>query len=150
MKRKLALLVAFCTLLVLVGAGIGNAASATYRLAATLTAGQMPKQAVASPHASARFAATLIRTNRLNTFSWHLTYSGLSSAPTVALIRLPAGSGHGEVVVQLCKGSRCSQGLGRPIRLPAVVAKALATRAGYVEVGTQKNPRGEVRGRLTR
>jgi len=150
MKRRTVLLIVLMALVVLATAGLVDAASSsTVQLRANLKAA--PKQQVSVPNASARFSSTLVvRKKTKSTLGWRLTYSGLSGAPTLAYIALPKSAKQGEVTVQLCKGRRCKTGVAHSSRLPAIVAKALATRKGYVWVRTKKNPKGEIRGRIVR
>jgi hypothetical protein len=115
---------------------------------ATLTA--VPKRPVNAPRASARFTGSLARAPRRSTLSWRLVYSNLSSSPTVAYIVMPKTKTQGAVVIDLCKRQHCKAStLGR-FQLPANVARALAIRKGYVQVRTKKNPKGEIRGLITR
>src|SRR5947208_2952578 len=123
MKRRSASLIAPIVLLLFAGAGFGSTASSTVLLRANLTAAlQTPKQVVSAPQASARFTGTLVRKNGRNTLSWRLTYSELSSQPTLANIILPRGTNQTEVVVQLCKGQRCRVRAGGPSEIPTSVA----------------------------
>lgn len=80
--------------------------------------------------------------------TWHVTYERLSSPVTVVMIAIPAKGKLGDVVVQLCRRSHCRPTMKGTMRLPRSVARALATRAGYVSIRTKENPRGEIRGRL--
>jgi hypothetical protein len=137
-----------------------TATSGTIHLRANLTAGQqVPAQAVKTANATAQFSGTLVPqgpTGHLKkpfvTLNWQLAYSGLSSQPTLAYVLVPPSGNQGQVIVQLCKGKQCvtdSKASGQSI-VPQSVVQALSNRTGYVTIQTQKNPHGEVRGKLVR
>jgi hypothetical protein len=127
-------------------------AQSTVRMRATLNAKQqVPPQVVKAPSASGSFSATLRRKRGgKSQLEWQLSYRRLSSRATLAYVRLPANRKQGEVVVQLCKGRHCKTKVEGTVRLPAVVAKALSGRTGYVTIRTKKNPKGEISGRIRR
>lgn len=131
--------------------GVLAGTAQTTSLHATLNARQqVPPQVVKAANASGRFTATLLRySSGRGKLSWRLNYSHLSSQATYAYISLPASGKTGEVVVQLCKARGCTPTTVGTSLLLAPVTRALATRAGYVSVQTKKNPRGEIRGKLT-
>jgi hypothetical protein len=161
MRHRGLLAIAFCLIVTLYAVQVATpATSSTIHLRANLTAGQqVPAQAVKAANATAQFSGTLVPqgpTGKLKKpfvmLNWQLAYSGLSSQPTLAYVLVPASGKQGQVIVQLCKGKQCavdSKASGQSI-LPQSVVQALSGRTAYVGIQTQKNPHGEIRGKLLR
>ena len=128
-------------------------ATSAMRLSATPDAKhQIPPQTVKTPLASGHFTGTLTRSaNGQGVLTWRLTYRDLSGPAIFAYVFLPSTSTQGQTVLDLCR-PRCSTGAQGSIRLVASITRALTdrTRAAFVEILTRKNPRGEIRGRITR
>jgi len=79
-----------------------------------------------------------------NEFTWKMSYSGLTGAATAAHIHGPAEKGkNAGVVVPL-------QGMEGKGKLNPTQYGDLAAGLYYVNVHTQQNPGGEIRGQLTR
>ena len=115
------------------------------RFAATLTVAQeAPLPPVAGVGAGGRLTGTL--QGRL--FSWRLTFHNLST-PAVAAVLHEGLRGHvGARISQLC--GHCSSGTsGVVVLTPAQVTELLAGRT-YINIGTSRNPTGEVRGQVHR
>lgn len=133
---------------VLLAAAAPVIATSGQTLTATLDAKhQVPPQVVKAPSASGRFAATLTS----SALTWRLTYRNLSSRATFAFVFLPASGKQGQIVLDLCR-PRCPSGAHGTVRLVPAVARAVAdrSRVAYVEILTVKNPKGEIRGRISR
>jgi hypothetical protein len=94
--------------------------------------------------ASARFHATLRIDGRL---TWRVTWAGTSGPVTTANLRLGQRGAAGRVLAVLC--DPC---VGRPrvrtARLPLPVATAVRAGRAYVELLTEANPGGELRGQV--
>jgi len=138
--------------LVFAGAAFSTAeAQRSARLQSKLdVAQQIPPPTVKSPGASGQFTGMLLRyANGRSRLQWKLSYHSLSSRATVAYVLVPAKGKSGIVEVQLCR--RCkADAHGTVAPIPVRSTKALLTRPGYVIIRTVKNPKGEIRGRISR
>jgi hypothetical protein len=114
-------------------------------LSAILTVSQeVPMPAVAGVGANGTFTATL--SGRM--LRWHLSVTKLSGAPVAATIRVGARGLKGPKLVHLCEP--CSGVQSGTIVLTAPQAARLLSNATYVNVGTHRNPDGEIRGQVQR
>lgn len=149
--RRIATVAALLGLaLCIVCVGLASASATTYRLHATLTAGQqVPPQTVKTPKASATFTGTLVLDTKTGTLTWQMKSSGLSSPIKSAYILFPAKGKQMQVSIGLCSGKGCaSTAAARSSMLSPTIASVISGRAGYVTIVTAKNPQGEVRGKL--
>lgn len=133
---------------------VGSAFAGSVQMAtlkASLNASQqVPPQVHKTLDASGSFKATLRRVGSHGraTLNWRLSVARLSSPVTVAYIDVPQRGRAGEFVVELCiRCATVSSGVTKT--LPADVTKAISTRTGFVVIRTKKNPKGEIRGRIT-
>ena len=125
-------------------AGSGTAVSTTV-FKATLTMGQVkPKPRRTKAGAAGHFHATLVGT----TLKWTLTHTHLSGAARSAALHGGRRGTNGPTLARLC-ASCASFETGAVVLTQAEVNDLLAGRA-YVEIITAKNPKGEVRGQITR
>lgn len=147
--RLVAALAAVASIVFVGSAFAGGTQMAT--LKASLNASQqVPPQVHKTADASGSFRATLTRAGSggRSKLSWHLSVAKLSSPMTVAYIDVPRSGSAGEFVVRLC--IRCAAASsGVTGVLPPDATKAISTRTGYVVIQTKKNPKGEIRGRIT-
>ena len=94
--------------------------------------------------ASGRFTATLNGT----TLRWRLTFTHLSGAATAAHIHMGVRGVSGPVMVPLC--GPCTSPVTGSTSVTTNEINALKARKMYVNVHTNKNPNGEIRGQITR
>jgi CHRD domain len=112
---------------------------------ATLSAEQVvPRPAVAGVGARGTFAATLSG----QSLDWTLAVSGLSGPPVAAVIRSGQRGQLGERLVPLCEP--CNRPARGTVELTKPQAAAVLEDATYVNVGTELNPTGEIRGQIRR
>jgi hypothetical protein len=78
------------------------------------------------------------------TLTWKLTFARLTGAAIAAHVHLGAPGKAGKVVVPLC--GPCRSGRGGTARVSATAATAMIAGKAYVNVHTQRNPGGEIRG----
>jgi len=83
--------------------------------------------------------------------TWSISYSGLSGPPTMAHLHGPAAAGkNGGVALWL---SKKGEAVGNPIKGEATLTPEQAQQftggEWYVNVHTQANPAGEIRGQVT-
>ena len=83
-----------------------------------------------------------------NELSWTVTYSGLSGPATMAHFHGPAAVGANAGVVVPFQGNVESPIKGKAT-ITAAQAKDLLAGMWYINVHTQKNPGGEIRGQVT-
>ncbi len=146
MKRTLTL--AVVAALTLVGATLAatKAQTATIKFAATLTVAQEtdhPKGV--KPGASGTFTATLTG----STLKWTLTWKHLTGPANQAHIHQGKRGVSGNVLVPLCPPGCTSPNHGS-WKLTATEIKLMRSGGTYVNVHTNKNILGEIRGQITR
>jgi len=125
------------------GASMQRASSATFK--ATLTVGQVtPPVKGTKAGASGTFRATLTGT----VLKWTLTYKNLTGPAFAAHIHLGARGKNGIAVIALC--GPCKSPMSGSANSVTDDVTALMLKAGaYVNVHTNKNPEGEIRGEIT-
>jgi hypothetical protein len=112
---------------------------------AALSSGQeIPKQVVKTPNAHGLFRGVLTGT----TLKWRLTFAKLTGPATQAHIHMAAKGKPGPVVVPLC--APCTSGMTGTVTLTPDLLAAFKKHLLYVNVHTDKNPAGEIRGQLAR
>jgi hypothetical protein len=79
---------------------------------------------------------------------WHLSVAKLSGVPAAATIRVGARGLKGPKLIHLCEPCAASQ--SGTIVLTGAQAARLLSNATYVNVGTHRNPDGEIRGQVQR
>lgn len=107
---------------------------------------EIPKPKGASPNAGGTFAFSLTHVGSRYTVTWKLTFYRLSGKALAAHIHIGPPSGTGPVVVPLC--GPCTSGQSGKAPAPAKLVAALKSQTAYVNVHTQRNPAGEIRGRI--
>jgi hypothetical protein len=82
--------------------------------------------------------------------TWSVTYSGLSSAVTMAHFHTGAQGQNGKPALWLTKrGSEVASPITGQAKLTAAQAKQLKDGDWYINVHTKDHPAGEVRGQVT-
>jgi CHRD domain len=131
-------------------AGLGLAASQgdSYAVKASLNAGsEVPKPSGVPAGATGKFTGTAVElANDKARITWKLTFSHLSGQAIAAHIHLGKRGKAGPVALALCGPCRSGQ-KGKGMLTHAQLTK-LEAGAGYVNVHTQKNAGGEIRGQL--
>lgn len=109
------------------------------------------KQQVPSVQTSGSGTADLTFNPTTRHLSWTITYSGLSSAVTMAHIHgpAPAGKNAGILLWLTKKGQTVSSPIKGSARLTAAEAKDLMAGDTYINVHTTNHPAGEIRGQVT-
>ena len=93
------------------------------------------------------FTATATRSDTgVASLTWQMTFTGLTGPGTAAHIHVAARGQPGPVVVPLC--SPCTSPASGTADLDATVLAALETGGAYVNVHTDRNRAGEIRGQL--
>lgn len=141
--KKLVALVAVGSVVALAATALALAATRSTVWTAALSSGQeIPKQQVKDTAAHGQFKGTLTG----STLKWKLTFAKLTGPATAAHIHMGAKGASGNVVVALCGPCKSGQ-TGTATITPALKA-AFKKHLLYVNVHTDKNPAGEIRGQL--
>jgi hypothetical protein len=146
MKRLIVLsAVAVVGVLAAATVAIGKTAAPVLTFKAALNAAQVtPHPKGTKPGASGTFKATLTGT----TLKWTLTYKNLTGPANAAHIHLGAKGKNGMALVALC--SPCKSPVSGTANSVTDDEAALMLKAGaYVNVHTDKNAEGEIRGEIT-
>lgn len=131
------------------GAGQSAESATTTGLTARLSAAQeVPKPRGARAGAQGTFAAALVRSPSGGTFSWRLTFKGLTGKATASHIHVGARGRAGAVRVALC--GPCRSGARGSAKVNARTAAALLGGGTYVNVHTARNAAGEIRGQIAK
>jgi hypothetical protein len=137
-------------LVALAFAGFAFAASQgdTYGVSARLKASsEVPKPSGVPASATGKFTGTYVElANDKARLTWKLTFSHLSGPGIAAHIHIGKPGKAGPVALALCGPCHSGQ-KGKGMLTHAQVAK-IEAGAAYVNVHTQKNPGGEIRGQV--
>ena len=145
MKNSFFVLTAVVAAALVSGPVAGGTVSATAKFEAALTVRQETDHPKGTkPAASGQFTATLTG----KTLKWKLTWKNLSGPAHQAHIHLGKRGISGNVLVPLCPPGCTSPNHGTAT-LTAVVIKAMKAGGTYVNVHTNKNFNGEIRGQIT-
>jgi hypothetical protein len=146
MKRLIVLsAVAIVGVLAVASMAVGKTAAPVLTFKATLNAAQVtPHPKGTKPGASGTFKATLTGT----TLKWTLTYKNLTGPANAAHIHLGTKGKNGMALVALC--GPCKSPISGTANSVTDDEAALMLKGGaYVNVHTDKNAEGEIRGAIT-
>jgi len=139
--RKLVALIAVVAVAVSAAAGLAATRSTVWT--AALSSGQeIPKQVVKDAAAHGLFKGTLTG----STLKWKLTFAKLTGPAIAAHIHVAAKGKSGNIVVPLC--GPCTSGQTGTATISAALKTAFKKHLLYVNVHTDKNQAGEIRGQL--
>jgi len=125
----------------------GSSKSETYSFKAAMTAGvEVPKPKGVPSGAGGSFVAKSTETSSKVTFHWTISYHGLSGKAMAAHVHMGKPGKAGAVVVALC--GPCRNGQSGTAVIASSVEDALEKGGAYVNVHTQKNAAGEIRGQV--
>jgi CHRD domain-containing protein len=123
-----------------------TAAPVTSTFKATLNAAQVtPNPKGTKAGASGTFKATLTGTK----LKWTLTYKNLTGPARAAHIHLGARGKNGIALVAICGPCKASPISGTANSVTDDEAALMMKGGAYVNVHTDKNPEGEIRGSIT-
>jgi len=132
--------------LVLATAALATAKKETYSFKAALTGAQEVPKSTAPAGAGGAFTAKSVESGKTVTFTWKLTFHGLSGKAIAAHVHLGKKGVAGGVAVSLC--GPCTSGQTGKTTITSKVEDALETGKAYVNVHTAKNQNGEIRGQV--
>ena len=129
-----------------VGAATAGSSGSVYTYKSTMTAGfEVPKPKGAAG-AKGVFAATVTENGSTRLLKWKLTYSGLTGKAIGAHVHKGKAGVAGAVLVPLC--GPCTSGKTGQVKISKDVADLFERGLVYVNVHTNKNQAGEIRGQL--
>ena len=144
MKRFIVLAVVG-VVVILAATSLASGKTATTTFKAALSVGQVvPHPKGTRAGAAGTFSATLTGT----TLKWTLTYSHLTGRAVAAHIHLGARGKNGIALVALCPPCKSPMS-GTANSVTDDVAALMAKGGAYVNVHTDKNAEGEIRGEIT-
>jgi hypothetical protein len=123
-----------------------------YVLSAQLTGTQEVVRPKGAEQSSGSFTGRLTVKGGRATLAWQLRFVGLTGAPSSVQVSYGAPGKTGSVAIKLCPQPTCVSGLHgayswRRAARPKLL-QALLHGLAYVNVRTQLNPRGEIRGQV--
>ena len=123
-----------------------SAKSETYSFKATLNVGQERPKPKAPAGAGGSFSARSVEAKGTTTFTWKLTFHGLSGAAGAAHVHLGKKGTAGAVLISLC--GPCKSGQTGKVKIVGAAENAMEKGKAYVNVHTAKNAGGEIRGQV--
>ena len=129
-----------------IAAGAFSATKDSYSFKATLTGPQEVPKSTAPAGAGGTFTAKSVEAGKKVTFTWKLTFHGLSGKAIAAHVHLGKRGVAGGVAVALC--GPCTSGQTGKAIIASSVETALETGKAYVNIHTPKNRGGEIRGQI--
>ena len=137
-----------CAITVALPIGQAEAASGTYVLRTHL---ERTASTVGAPRATGALTARLTVAGENSSFTWTLTFRHLSGTAVRAGIYYGKAAKPSQLAMLLC--NKCISGArsyyhGSFVASPTFV-RALRRGGAYVVIQTRKNPKGEIRGRMT-
>lgn len=149
MKKRVRVSVSLLAVVLVVAGGAGAKSQATtIRVSTPLSSAQeVPTPTGDVSAATGTFAASVTQTATGADISWQMTFSGLTGPATAAHIHTGARGVAGPVVVPLCGPCTSPASGTATVTDPAVLA-AIQNGGAYVNVHTNTNRAGEIRGQL--
>jgi hypothetical protein len=118
----------------------------TYSFKSTLNAAQERPRPKAPAGAAGSFSARSVEANGSTTFTWKLSFHGLSGAAVAAHVHLGKRGVPGAVLISLC--GPCKSGQTGKVKIVSAAENAMEKGSAYVNVHTAKNGAGEIRGQV--
>lgn len=139
--------IALCLVLMVVASADARRQATTIGLIATMNApSEVPAPTGDVSVARGAFTATASQDGTGAGLDWSMTFSGLTGAATAAHIHVAPRGQPGPVVVPLC--APCTSPASGRASVDATVLAALQTGGAYVNVHTDRNRAGEIRGQV--
>jgi hypothetical protein len=142
--KKLGAAVIALVALAATATALAAVAKETYSYKATMTLGQEVPKAKAPATAGGSFKATVTENGGKRSIRWTLTFHNLSGKATAAHIHKGKPGVAGGVILALC--GPCKSGATGNVSTSTAVGDALEHGNAYVNVHTDKNAAGEIRG----
>jgi len=123
-----------------------SAKSEIYKFKATLTAAQEVPKPKAPASAGGTFTARTVEKGSTKTFTWKLTFHGLTGPAVAAHVHFGKKGVPGGVAIALC--GPCKSGQTGKAQISSKAEDAMEKGGAYVNVHTAKNAGGEIRGQV--
>lgn len=118
----------------------------TYGFKASLNVAQEKPKPKAPAGAGGSFTARTVESKTAKTFTWKLSFHGLSGAAVAAHVHMGKKGVPGGVLISLC--GPCKNGQTGKIKIAGAAEEAMEKGKAYVNVHTAKNGGGEIRGQI--
>ncbi len=139
--------IALCLVLMVVASADARRQATAIGLIATMNApSEVPAPTGDVSAARGAFTATASQDGTGAGLDWSMTFGGLTGAATAAHIHVAPRGQPGPVVVPLC--APCTSPASGTAAVDATVLAALQTGGAYVNVHTDRNRAGEIRGQV--
>ena len=139
--------IALCLVLMVVASADARRQATAIGLIATMNApSEVPAPTGDVSAARGAFTATASQDGTGAGLDWSMTFGGLTGAATAAHIHVAPRGQPGPVVVPLC--APCTSPASGTANVDATVLAALQTGGAYVNVHTDRNRAGEIRGQV--
>ncbi len=120
--------------------------TSTHSFKAALNVAQERPKSKAPAGAGGSFSARSVEANDSTTFTWKLTFHGLSGKAGAAHVHLGKKGVPGAIIISLC--GPCKTGQTGKVKIAGTAENAMKTGKAYVNVHTAKNAAGEIRGQV--
>ena len=124
----------------------GTKKTETYSFKASLNVAQERPKPKAPAGAGGSFTARSVEANGSTTFTWKLSFHGLSGKAGAAHVHLGKKGVAGGVLISLC--GPCKSGQTGKVKIVGKAEDAMEKGKAYVNVHTAKNAGGEIRGQV--
>ena len=118
----------------------------TYAFKAALNLAQEVPKPKAPAGAGGTFTAKTVESTSAKTFTWKLTFHGLSGKAVAAHVHFGKKGVAGAVAIALC--GPCKSGQTGKVKITGKAEDAMEGSKAYVNVHTAKNGAGEIRGQV--
>jgi len=143
---RIALLAGLVSALVVAGVAVAGSTGKVYTYKSTMTSGFEVPKAKGAAGAKGAFNSTVTENGSTRLLKWKLTFSGLSGKAIAAHVHKGKAGVAGAVVVPLC--GPCTSGQSGQVKIAKNIADLFEHGAVYVNVHTNKNTAGEIRGQV--
>jgi CHRD domain len=143
---RIALLSGFVAALIVAGVAVASSTGSVYTYKSTMTAGFEVPKPKGGAGAKGAFSATVTENGSTRLLKWKLTFSGLSGQAIGAHVHKGKAGVAGAVLVPLC--GPCTSGKTGQVKISKNVADLFEHGGVYVNVHTNKNQAGEIRGQV--
>jgi hypothetical protein len=124
----------------------GTTKTETYSFKSKLNIGLEVPKPKAPAGAAGTFNGHTVESKSAKTFTWKLTFHGLSGKAVAAHVHLGKKGVAGAVLISLC--GPCKNGQTGKVKITSAAEDAMEKGKAYVNVHTAKNAGGEIRGQV--
>ena len=118
----------------------------SYSFKSAMNVAQEKPKPKAPAGAGGSFSARSVEANGSTTFTWKLSFHGLSGKAVAAHVHLGKKGVAGAVLISLC--GPCKNGQTGKVKIVGAAEDAMEKGKAYVNIHTAKNGAGEIRGQV--